>query len=186
MDDTRRQEAHAKQLLFLFLGLGFAFWHLRNPILATTSGTLNGIVESAFIILPWWILIQIFSFRTASTTVLCIILVLPLLVYTTVALVGTMVVFTPSSFEQVGEIAWNGSYVRVYRTNGGVFDDFGIQLRQERTILPGLRLVRSLTYSNPCQLARINATKDGFVTVEKTGPCANIEPAYQLARFVYF
>jgi hypothetical protein len=49
-----------------------------------------------------------------------------------------------TGFEKIAEMSASGVVYRVYRTNGGAMTDFGLVLRRERQVLPGVVLVSVL------------------------------------------
>lgn len=51
---------------------------------------------------------------------------------------------TDTSFERIKELQGEHGTYRLYRTNGGAMTSFGLVLRRERQILPGLRIVTVL------------------------------------------
>jgi hypothetical protein len=62
---------------------------------------------------------------------------------------------TDPSFEPVREVPAGPYALRVYRTNGGATTSFGAIVRQERTLVLGLRLVRNVYTAYPAEDARI-------------------------------
>jgi len=76
------------------------------------------------------------------------------------------------SFEQIAELRSHWTTYRAYRTDGGATTDFGIVLRRERTILPGLKYVRviySRYHASDASLV-YSSENAGQLTIEAYGP----------------
>ncbi len=94
-----------------------------------------------------------------------------------------------SSFELFAETHWNGSVVRLYRTNGGATTDFGVVIRQERRLMPGLFWVRSLDDFYHCYSLDVSATSQGVRVQDPHSDCREfpVTPQdYRLRPYVYF
>ena len=74
---------------------------------------------------------------------------------------------TDTSFEKIAELEGHHGIYRLYRTNGGAMTSFGLVLRRERTILPGLRLVTMLRSYYPASDASLEliSNSHGRLTV---------------------
>jgi hypothetical protein len=66
-----------------------------------------------------------------------------------------------SSFEPIAQQPSRGVIYRLYRTNGGATTSFGLVLRKERVLVPGLKLVRNLRRYYPAYEGRFEAVADG-------------------------
>jgi hypothetical protein len=66
------------------------------------------------------------------------------------------------SFEPVGELQSEHAAYRVYRTNGGAMTSFGIVLRRERFLAPGLKLVRVVRNFYPASEATLERLPSGL------------------------
>jgi hypothetical protein len=93
----------------------------------------------------------------------------------------------------IAEVPWHGTVVRAYRTDGGATTAFGVLVRQERPIVPGvLLLVRRLDGFYPCRSVEIDSTEHGArVTAVAGSSCSgfrDIPPSrvYPLREFVHF
>jgi hypothetical protein len=64
---------------------------------------------------------------------------------------------TDTSFEKIAELNGNHGTYRLYRTNGGAMTSFGLVLRRERAILPGLKLVTVLRSYYPASDATLES-----------------------------
>lgn len=82
------------------------------------------------------------------------------------------------SFEKIKSFQFDNNFVNVYRTNGGATTDFGIIVRNEREIFPGILLVKKL-YSEYHRY-KIEAKKIGNNTIQIENE------KYKVNNFVYF
>jgi hypothetical protein len=88
---------------------------------------------------------------------------------------------------RIAEVPGADSSVRMYRINGGATTAYGIVIRQERSVLPGLLLVRNVDTFYPCYSVDLARTRDGFQVLPPSDEsCVAREQAYRLQRFVYF
>ena len=58
------------------------------------------------------------------------------------------------AFERIHRIDFNNYQVSIYRTNGGAMTSFGVIIRQEKIILPGILLVKNLFRKYPASDAQ--------------------------------
>jgi len=92
-------------------------------------------------------------------------------------------------FDQIEEIQWKGSEIRLYRTNGGATTDFGVVIRKEKNLFPGLLLVRRVDDFYPCYSMDGRATDSGFAINDKPSDCRGFPDhgrEFRLKPFVYF
>ncbi len=90
-----------------------------------------------------------------------------------------------ASLEKIDNIDMKYSNVSIYRTNGGATTDFGIVVRQEKNIFPGIVLVKDL-YNKYHMVEASSQVIDEdtifiTITVQQTD-----EKEFTLKRFVYF
>ncbi len=64
------------------------------------------------------------------------------------------------SFECINEIKYNAQKIKVYRTNGGATTAFGIIVREEKEILPGLLYVHKLFDRYPMETVGMKIEND--------------------------
>jgi len=69
------------------------------------------------------------------------------------------------SFERRQSVPTDYGVVAVYRTNGGAMTSFGIVVRQECRVLPGLWLVRPIANEYPADEAIVDWQKPGSVRI---------------------
>jgi hypothetical protein len=124
-----------------------------------------------------------------------VIAILLLLLYSGVVVLGSAITAYSFNdghdrgFAQFAETPWRGSAVRFYRTNGGVTTDFGVVIRQERALLPGLVLVRNLDLFYPCEARNAVSTDNGIVVTDELYECRDFGESrreYRLKPFLYF
>jgi hypothetical protein len=93
------------------------------------------------------------------------------------------------SFEQFSELPWKGTAIRLYRTNGGATTDYGVVVRQERRLLPGIMLVRTVDSFYHCESIDVETTPSGIRLADRRSYCGAFPPGYRdyrLRSFVYF
>jgi hypothetical protein len=83
-------------------------------------------------------------------------------------LVPTIVRGSDPSFEPVAELSATRQDYRLYRTNGGATNAFGLVLRKEIAVLPGLRVVSRVYESYPAAEGSLDRTSGttGRLTIE--------------------
>ena len=79
-----------------------------------------------------------------------------------------------SGFERIRELESDGTFYRLYRTNGGATTSYGLELRKERGFLPGIKLVSQLVRFYPAYdgtLEMVTPTRARLVVApyEKSG-----------------
>jgi hypothetical protein len=186
--DMRASLLSAVTILFL--------WQPRRPVIRFSAPLVNFVVGSALaFLLPWGAACMIWEAGRRRNRVLAACIVVLLIPYSLVVLLGsatTAMAFKGGhdmSFDRIAELAWDGTSVRLYRTDGGATTDYGVVARQERRILPGLMLVRTLDDFYPCASLDLEATRDGVRLGDKRSHCSGFPAAYRnyrLRRFVYF
>jgi hypothetical protein len=180
----------------LFGGSVFFIWQLRHPIVRLASPALNDLVGFALGLgVPWLTVVAIFRIGGWWSKAAAIVAVLPLLLYTFVFLFGALMTGfaykngRDLSFDRFAETPWKGSDVRFYRTDGGATTDFGVVIRQERTLFPGVLLVRRVDDFYPCYSLDALSTDYGITITDKLSDCRSFPDelrTYRLKRFVYF
>jgi hypothetical protein len=172
-------------------------WQLRHPAIRFSSPLVNFVIGSALaFVLPWGAARMLWSAgRRHWSRVIRVCIVALLIPYSLIALVGSaMSAFAfrgghDLSFDRVAELPWDGTFVRLYRTDGGATTDYGIVVRHERGIVPGIMLVRTLDLFYPCASLDLAATGYGVRLEHKRSYCEAFSAThrdYALKRFVYF
>ena len=80
-------------------------------------------------------------------------------------------------------MAVNGTQVVAYRTDGGATTDFGIVVRQQRRLMPGLLVVRDLYSEYDAHDARLEVA--GPAAVRVIMDRADGELTFPVRRFVW-
>jgi hypothetical protein len=185
-----------RKVALLCGGSAIFLWQLRHPIVRFDSPVVNELLGLALGLgLPWLTLVAIFRIGQLWCRTIAIIAVLPLLVYSFLFLLGAaMSGFAYKnghdlSFDRFGETHWKGSDVRFYRTDGGATTDFGVVIRQEKPLFPGVLLVRRIDDFYPCYSLDATATDYGFTINDERSNCSALphrQREYRLKPFVYF
>ena len=94
------------------------------------------------------------------------------------------------SFERIHTIQLGQSHVNVYRTNGGATTSFGIVVRQERRLIPGLLITKIIYDAYPAYDAEVTTIGSDTITVSISPYRPNEMPSpvhtITLAPFLYF
>jgi hypothetical protein len=177
-------------------GSAIFFWQLRHPIIRFTSPVVNELLGFALGLgLPWLAMIAIFRIGRWWSKTVAIAAVVPLMLYSCDFLLGsamTGIAYKDGhdlSFDQFAETHWKECDVRFYRTDGGATTDFGVVIRQEKALFPGVLLVRRVDDFNPCYSLDANSTDRGITITDKRSDCRAFQEQrreYQLKPFVYF
>jgi hypothetical protein len=172
------------------------FWQIRHPVLRLTSPSGNAFLTMILgLAMPWLTALAVFRLGRWWSKVLSVVAALPLLIYSFVFLIG--LAMTGSSIEDGRDLGfdpfavsgWNGTNVRFYRTNGGITTAFGVVVRQEKALVPGVVLVRNLDSFYPCRSVDAAPTDAGISVFGKHSDCSALSGQrreYKLKRFVYF
>jgi hypothetical protein len=166
------------------------FWQLSHPVLLFSSPTANDFIGWILALgFPWLAGVRVFLLGRRWALALGIVLTVPLLLYSALALFVMLFTAGGGSMDQIAETAWNGSAVRVYLLNGGATTDWGVLIRQERAILPSVLLVRRLYSIYHCHSLDLASTDAGVRIGNTQSDCeafASGREIYRLKRFVYF
>lgn len=180
------------------LALTVFFLQVRHPLVRFAWPALDSLVGwSLALVLPWLVNAMLFRLGPKWARVLARVAAVPLLVYSMVPVTVLLVLGAWLAQEgrhlttgRAGEIDWNGSRVRLYRTNdAGVFTRFGMDVRQELRLVPGLILVRDLDSFYPCSALRISRFEHGVAVQGDAASCAGaggIRHEYRLKPQLYF
>ena len=87
------------------------------------------------------------------------------ILYSTLTLFSMVTNGKSEHMEQTDEL-WQGpTRVRAFVTNGGATVDYGITVRQERRIFPGILLVRVLMHAQHASGGKLETIRPGFIRV---------------------
>jgi hypothetical protein len=142
----------AKFLGLPLLGFGFLLADGLFPFVRFRNDLANFVVGTLSFLLPF--LTAFFAFvipRRWLTTVIAVALLLPLLCLSSLCLLLNGLLIGDAfraglnpAFERIANVPMGGYSVSIYRTDCGAPCGMGIDLLQERTIFPGILLVRRL------------------------------------------
>lgn len=182
--------------MLLVAGSAIFFWQLRHPLVRFEWPIANDIIGFATALcLPWFTEGAILRMGRRWSKLTALIALVPLLLYSAVVLLGlgmTWLLYDRSRdlpFVRFAATDWKGSKVRVYQTNGFFSTDFGVVIRQERNLLPGLLLVRQLGDFNGCYSLDAEGTDVGVTVSDKNSECRGFQGQgrqYRLRPFLYF
>jgi hypothetical protein len=173
--------------LVLFVATAAFLWQWWNPFVRFASPAANNAVGFVIVLaLPWWATVEFARVGRWWGTAIAALTLLPLLLYSLLVLLASAM-SGDGGFERFSEIEWRGSKIALYLTNGGATTDFGVVLRQEKVVFPGVRAVRNIDYLYPCHTLRVDAAGSG-ITVSSGEYCPALPGprSYRLRRFVYF
>jgi uncharacterized SAM-binding protein YcdF (DUF218 family) len=168
------------------------------PTFRFASPVANTSVLLVGFLLPWlaaWYAVRL-PHRWAQ--ILVLMGLLPLLLYTSffgffasMHLASVVESGEDTSFQLLERAPYNGSHVAIYRTNGGATTSFGISVRHERKLLPGLLLVRQLGGFYPASEAvyEFPSTEQIRVSVgayREDSPDSAGTRVFDLKPYVYF
>lgn len=118
--------------------------------------------------LPITLMILTFSIRWTwlkwIARVVAVLIFLPMALFAVFALlqlISGVMASTDTSFEKIAKLNGNHGTYRLYRTNGGAMTSFGLVLRREHAILPGLKLVTVLRSYYPASDATLESISNG-------------------------
>jgi hypothetical protein len=177
-------------------GTAIFLWQLRHPIIRLEWPIANELLGLAFgLSLPWLTAAAIFRLGRWWSKTVALISIIPLLLYSAVFLLGSLITgFSYKNgrnlfFDQFAETHWKGSRVCFYRINGGATTDFGVEIRQERRLIPGVLLVRQLDDFYHCYSLDATSTDEGITLRDGRYACAGFREQhrdYRLKPFLYF
>ena len=121
------------------------------PVLRFDSAALNHLFLLLAFTLPCLALIALGYFPSFWQKLVALLVLLPILAYTIIlapfaAVETVMTIFQgyDSRFQPIGTALMTGYRVTIFRIDCGATCDWGVALRQERQVVPGVLLVRPL------------------------------------------
>jgi hypothetical protein len=177
---TRRRPWQLAAVAVLFV-VGLMNW--RHPVLRFAWQPLNQAVLLAVLALPVVAIVMALGLRprwiawSVSLALLLPAAVAAVLALFTVLMLGdTLITGQDPSFTHVRDVPVAASTLRVYRTNGGATTNYGAVVRQERTLAPGVRLVRVVYRAYPAYDVRIALDSPGRASFDGRPPVV-LQPA---------
>jgi len=194
--EIRGRASRLRELCFAVVATAIFFWQLRHPFVRLAWDPANELLGFGLALaLPWFADVPLFRLGGRWARAAAMFCAVPLLLYSGVAVLGMMMMgFAYKdghdlSFDQFSETPWNGSSVRLYRTNGGATTDFGVVIRQERKLFLRILLVRNLDSFYHCESLELATTASGVRLQDAKVNCRAFSDEYrdyQLKPFVYF
>ncbi len=180
----------ARDLSLVITAAGLWFWNSMGPWIVTAWPGLNGFLYIAATgVFPTLVIVHVFRFRTLWTTVLGWMLLVPLLFYFLLPFPLLLMAASDGGWvEEVVEVPAGWTMVRGYLLNGGATTDYGYEVRQELTVLPGIRLIRPITREYPCLDVKLRVASNVLQTEAKPSDhyCRDLKVSYPLKRYLYF
>jgi hypothetical protein len=167
---------HARSVAIAALA---AFWlalaNWFHPVLRLAMDYANCVALWLLLLLPWGAAIVAFARITGRTRWLVLALTIPAIVVgavpfamTSLDLLVTPVGESDGIYTPIGRLPLpHGGTLVIYRTNCGAMCDYGVVVRQERTLVPGLLLVRNIYQRYHAQDAAVEILAPDLVRVEK-------------------
>jgi hypothetical protein len=194
--NSRGQDSRLRELCFAVVATAIFFWQLRHPFIRLAWPPANELLGFGLALaLPWFADVTLFRLGGRWAKAAAMLSAIPLLLYSGAAVLGMMMTgFAYKdghdlSFDQFSEAPWKGSSVRLYRTNGGATTDFGVVIRQERKLFPGILLVRNLDSFYHCESLELETTESGVRLQDAKANCRAFSDQYRdyrLKPFLYF
>src|SRR4051812_9436995 len=172
-DSTRRTRAETIALSCIAAAVFLVLLNWRSAFLRLEPAYLNSVVFAATCLTPWLGVFLAGRFRHAAarialrTTFLCAgVVLLPLAIG---SLMG-------GAWRDLGTIDTGRHIVKLYETDCGAPCSFGVAVRQERRLIPGVVLVRDLYGFYPAQTPTYKVISPDSIRVD-VPPYAGRAPA---------
>jgi hypothetical protein len=188
--------AHLLGIGACFTATAILYWQLRHPVIRFYWPIVNaGLWFGLMLALPWLADLLLYRLGTPSARVASIAVAVSLVIYSCCLLPFALLTAVSIrldrdlSFDRFSEMPWKGSTVRLYRLDGGATTDYGVLIRHELAILPGVYVVRNLDSFYHCYSINLAATKTGVRADAKGCYCTEFtdrQRNYRLQRFIYF
>jgi hypothetical protein len=155
------------------------------PVLRFSDGLANEAAILFILTIP--LIVIALSFFIPNKRVKTVMIV-PLLPVAVSCIIGQFFLWPRSAtgyrqFDPISTVAVNGTQVVAYRTDGGATTDFGIVVRQQRRLMPGLLIVRNLYSEYHAYDARLEVA--GPAAVRVIMDRADGELTFPVRRFVW-
>jgi hypothetical protein len=151
-----------------------AILNWRLPMVRFAWWPLNYTAMVALLVMPWVAFVNAAELSQVWMRRLTRVALLPVVVLSALAalvcglwLLAALASGADRSFELVDQLDTPAGMVRAYRTNGGAMTSFGIVVRHERSVLPGLRIVRDIYWAYPQDDVALTLLTDGHVRVNE-------------------
>ena len=161
MLNQKRIIIHLILLLIYIFGLMNFFF----PVIRLQYHVAHQIFGLLLLFIPWVLVINGFFFRRMLVKIInVIILIIPCLIALPFAFLITF--SSQDSFMPIHHLNLESFSVMAYRTNGGATTDFGVVVRQEKEIVPGVLLVKQLYSKNHRADILIKRLNDSVIEID--------------------
>jgi len=190
MDAAARTRPRAgRPLLILCVVFLIGLANALVPVLRFEGQTANWLTACVLFLLPILLPVFVLRFQMRSLfKVFAMVGLTPIVLLTLVvsAMTGscahTQSEGVDHSFAKLAQVPVEGSQATAYLSNSGALSDFLVVVRQEKTLLPGLLLVRNVYARSGEREATLTAVGPLAVEVRTGGVATRID----FLRFVYF
>ncbi|SPF48558.1 conserved membrane hypothetical protein [Candidatus Desulfosporosinus infrequens] len=152
------------QYILLIMLYIIAIINFIQPVIRFDSQLLNNVfLIFVVLLIPIFLMIKGFYFRSLVAKILnTLIWVIP-------CILGILIlsIISLNSDEPIKSLSLDNSDIVAYRTNGGATTSFGILVRQEKNIIPGIKLVKRIYFQDHKE--NVNMIKTGENSFEIEG-----------------
>ena len=162
MLNQKRIIIHLILLLIYILGLMNFFF----PVIRLQYQVANQIFGLLLLFIPWVLVVNGFFFRRMLVKIInVVILIIPCLIALPYAFLITFM-SSQGAFMPIHHLNLESFSVMAYRTNGGATTDFGVVVRQEKEIVPGVLLVKQFYSKNHQADILIKRLNDSVIEID--------------------
>lgn len=151
------------QYVLLIVLYIIAIINIFYPVIRFGSNMLNNLFIIFILFIPIVLIIKGFFFKNLVAKIL------NTLIWMIPCILGILIIMIvpANGFEPIKSLSLDDSDIVVYRTNGGATTSFGIQVRQEKFIIPGIKLVKRVYWQD--HKDNVNIIKTGENSFEIDG-----------------
>jgi hypothetical protein len=176
------------------VGMALILWNVGHPVLRLSSSLANHVVLAAALLVPWPLAVASWWLRPWPARVIGLIggaaLGLAFLLPAGITLLDMAAVLRQGhseAFLLTSEVQLLGTRVRAYQTNGGATTDYGLVVRQERALVPGLLLVRNLFGQDHARGGRLEPVGNDQIQIYPRGDAVDAPGStVRLRELVWF
>jgi hypothetical protein len=140
-NDSAPRSKATTALLGIATGIFLVMLNWRSPVLRLEPSYLNNVVFGATCLSPWLVLFLVRPFRHVATRIVLRTMAIAVGVALLPLAVGSL---AGEVRADLGTINTGRHTVKLYETDCGAPCSFGLAVRQERRVIPGLLLVRDI------------------------------------------
>lgn len=168
-----KEQVYKNRSIITLISLFFIFILLWKIGIRFSHPRLNYLAVGIMLLIPTACLLLHIRYKSIKNTIIKILLIL-LSIITMFLFMGWLFLVTvwlpdilirnkDLSFELLKSETINNNTIRVYRTNGGATTNFGIVVREEKQLLPGIYQIKFIGSEYPAYDAHIILDKDDIV-----------------------